>query len=85
MLTADIFNNNNTIGNTKGNAKIDINVALPLSDDEMTETKVNTTEMPKIPNAEPIKNNPASLTGKPENTAINTRIIINKLQRKTKL
>lgn len=55
-LTADTFNNNKSIGNINGKASIDMSVALLLSDAEMTDTKVKTTDIPNIPNTEPEKN-----------------------------
>lgn len=82
-LTAEIFNNNNKIGKTKGKARIDIKVALPLSEAEMTETKVKTTEIPNIPKADPMANNPKSLTGKLENNPIKN-IIMRKIPHKNR-
>ena len=82
-LTADIFSCYNRIGKTKGKARIDINVAFPLSETDMTETNVNTTEMPNIPKAAPAKNNPGSFTGNPENRPIN-KIIMKKIPHKNK-
>ncbi len=84
-LTADIFNKSNKMGKTRGNAKIDINVEFPFSDAEITETKVKTMDIPKMPNADPLKNNVQSLTGNPLKRPINIRIIANKLHKKIKL
>ena len=84
-LTVVILSKSNKIGKTNGNANIDIKVELLLSDADITDTKVNTMEIPKIPDMEPNTNKPTSLTGKPDKTPRNINIIMNTLQRKIKL
>lgn len=69
-LTAETLSKRSTTGSTKGKANIDIKVALPLSDVDMTETKVNTMAIPRMPKNDPLKNNEVSLIGKPTKTAI---------------
>ncbi len=84
-LTAVIFSSNNTMGRTRGRANIDISVAFPLSLVDITETNVKTMFIPNMPNADDVKNNVASFTGKPVNRAKKARIIRKRENKKTKL
>lgn len=84
-LTADTLSKRSTTGKTKGNAKIDIKVALPLSDAEITDTKVNMIAIPNIPKKDPPKYNHGSLMGKPTNMTIHAKMAKNTKHKNTKL
>jgi len=60
-------------------------VPLPPSAEDITDTKVNTTDIPKIPSADPEKKRLKSFTGNPEKTDNIPKIIRNKLHKNTKL